>query len=63
MNKINGSIKESNKNKYLVLVLTDENKNLLKNMKNYGIRPKLLSEILWLEINGKRTVKENTRTL
>ena len=63
MNKINGSIKESNKNKYLILVLTDENKNLLKNMKNYGIRPELLSEILWLEINGKRTVKENTRTL
>ena len=46
MNKINGSIKESNKNKYLILVLTDENKNLLKNMKNYEIRPKLLSEIL-----------------
>ena len=36
INKINGYTEVSNKNKYLMLVSTDEIKDSLKNMKKYG---------------------------
>ena len=35
--KINGCIEESNGNKYLTLVSTDEGKEKLKNTKNCGV--------------------------
>ena len=38
INKINGSIKKSNQNKYLTLFFTDESKDALKNMMNHGIK-------------------------
>ena len=40
--KINGHNKESNGNKYLTLVPTDESKDTLKSMKNYGTKSKIL---------------------
>ena len=42
VNKINGFIEESNGNKYLVLVPTDEAKDTLKTMKNYEKKSKIL---------------------
>ena len=36
INKINGYIEKSNGNKYLTLVPSDESKDILKSMKNYG---------------------------
>ena len=38
INKINGYIEESNRDKYLTLVPTDGSKNTLKSMKNYGAK-------------------------
>ena len=40
--KINGHNKESNGNKYLTLVPTEESKDTLKSMKNYGTKSKIL---------------------
>ena len=37
-----GGNEESNENKYLMLVRTDESKDTLKNMKNYGNKSKIL---------------------
>ena len=34
INKVNGCFKEINKNKYLTLVVTNESKEIMKNMKN-----------------------------
>ena len=42
INKISGYIQESNGNKYLTLVPADENKDILKNMRNYGAKSKIL---------------------
>ena len=36
LNKIDGCIESNNGNIYLVLVLTDGSKDMLKSMKNYG---------------------------
>ena len=36
--KVNGYFEETNKNKYLTLVPTNESKEIIKNMKNYGIK-------------------------
>ena len=38
INTISGYSKESNGNKYLTLGPTNENKDTLKNIKNYGIK-------------------------
>ena len=39
IDKIDGSIEESNANKYLILAFTDENKDTVKKgMKNYGLK-------------------------
>ena len=43
INLKNGYIEESNGNKYLALVPTDENKASLKSMKNYGTKSEILS--------------------
>ena len=37
INKINGYIEESNRNKYLALARVDKSKDTLKNMKSYQI--------------------------
>ena len=42
INKINGFIEESNGNKHLTLVPTNESKNTLKNMKNLGVKSDIL---------------------
>ena len=42
INKINGYIEESNGNIYLMLVPSDESKETLKNMKNYGTKSEML---------------------
>ena len=42
INKMKGGNEESNENKYLMLVRTDESKDTLKNMKNYGNKSKIL---------------------
>ena len=42
INEINGYIEESNRNKYLILVPTDENKEPLKNIKIYGTKLEIL---------------------
>ena len=36
INEINEYIEESNRNKYLTLISTDQSKDVLKSMKNYG---------------------------
>ena len=36
--KVNGYFEETNKNKYLTLVPTNESKEIIKNMKNCGIK-------------------------
>ena len=36
IDKINGCIEVCNRNKYLTLVPTDESKDILKSIKNYG---------------------------
>ena len=38
INKINGYIKENNENNYLTLLTTDESKETLKTIKNYGAK-------------------------
>ena len=38
INKVNGYSEEVNKSKYLTLVPTNESKEKLKNMKNYGVK-------------------------
>ena len=38
INKSNGYIEESNGNKYLTLIATDESKEILNNMNNYVIK-------------------------
>lgn len=43
INKINGWIEESNGNKYLTLVSTDENKERLKSVNNYRTKSETLS--------------------
>ena len=52
-NQINGYIKESNGNKYLTLVATDENKDTRKSMKNYRTK----SEILLAQSLKTQTIK------
>ena len=42
INKINGYIEESNGNKYLTLLPTDESKDTLKNIKNCGTKSEIL---------------------
>ena len=42
INKVNGYIEESNENKYLTLVSTDESKDTLKGIKNYGTKSEIL---------------------
>ena len=42
IDKINGCIEESNGNKYLTLVPTDESKDTLKSMKSCGVKSKIL---------------------
>ena len=37
-NKLNGYFEEINGNKYLMLVTTNESKEKIKNMKNFGIK-------------------------
>ena len=37
-NKVNGYFGEINGNKYLMLVTTNESKEKIKNMKNFGIK-------------------------
>ena len=44
INKINGYIEESNGNIYLMLVPSDESKETLKNMKNYGTKSEMLDQ-------------------
>ena len=38
INKVNGYFEEINKNKYLTLVPTNENKEIIKNVKNCGVK-------------------------
>ena len=40
-NKLNGYFEETNGNKYLTLVPTNENKKKLKNIKNYGLKSQI----------------------
>ena len=40
--EIYGFIEKSNGNKYLTIVLSDENKNTLESMKNYGTKSEIL---------------------
>ena len=40
-NKLNGYFEETNGNKYLTLVPTNESKKKLKNIKNYGLKSKI----------------------
>ena len=42
INKINGYIEKGSENKYQTLVPTDESKETLKTMKNYGTKPEIL---------------------
>ena len=42
INKISGYIEESNENKHLALVPTDECKDILKMLKNYGTKLEFL---------------------
>ena len=42
IDRINGYIEESNGNKYLTLVPTDESKDTLKSMKNCGVKSEIL---------------------
>ena len=37
-NKVNGYFKEINGNKYLILVPNNKTKEILKDMKNYGVK-------------------------
>ena len=38
INKVNGYFEEINKNKYLALVPTNEKKEIIKNIKNCGVK-------------------------
>ena len=40
-NKLNGYFEETNRNKYLTLVPTNESKKKLKNIKNYGLKSEI----------------------
>ena len=40
VNHVNGYIKEENVNKYLIFESTDENKELVKNIKMFGVELK-----------------------
>ena len=40
VNHVNGYIKEENVNKYLIFESTDENKELVKNIKMFGLELK-----------------------
>ena len=40
-NKLNGYFEETNGNKYLTLVPTNESKKKLKNIKNYGLKSEI----------------------
>ena len=39
--KVNGHLEEINKNKYLMLVPTNESKEIIKNMKNLGVKSEI----------------------
>ena len=41
INKVNGYFEEINGNKYLTLVPTNESKEKIKNMKNYGVKSEI----------------------
>ena len=41
INKVNGCFKEINKNKYLTLVVTNESKEIIKNMKNSIVKSEI----------------------
>ena len=41
INKVNGYFEEINGNKYLTLVPTNESKEKIKNMKNFGVKSEI----------------------
>ena len=41
INKENGCFEEISENKYLTLVPNNESKEIMKNMKNYGVKSKI----------------------